>query len=186
MCAGSTLVGSCGWQRSRALFSHALCVSPLPVLFMLVARCSRREQTRCIPDYQELLAMSLPSCRYVAPRLALIGDAAHAVHPLAGQGVNLGLGDAAALATALAFAREVGQDVGDVMLLQTRYEAPQQRTNMAMMAALEALWRGFGVQQGLAGAVRAAGLGMLNGIGPLKNSIMKYAMGLSSTSSTRQ
>jgi ubiquinone biosynthesis monooxygenase Coq6 len=115
----------------------------------------------------------------VAPRLALIGDAAHAVHPLAGQGVNLGLGDAAALAAALAFARGAGQDVGDAALA-SRYEAPQQAANVAMMAALEGLWRGFGVQAGLAGAVRSAGLGVLNSLGPLKNSIMRYAMGLSS------
>lgn len=119
--------------------------------------------------------------RYVAPRLALIGDAAHAVHPLAGQGVNLGLGDAAALAEALAFARQVGQDVGDVGLLQSRYETQQQRANLGMMTALEVLWRGFGVQQGLAGAVRSAGLGVLNSLGPLKNGIMKYAMGINSS-----
>jgi 2-polyprenyl-6-methoxyphenol hydroxylase-like FAD-dependent oxidoreductase len=110
----------------------------------------------------------------------LIGDAAHAVHPLAGQGVNLGLGDAAALAQTLAFARQVGQDIGDVGLLQTRFESPQQRANLGMMTALELLWRGFGVQQGLAGAIRSAGLGVLNSLGPLKNGIMKYAMGISS------
>lgn len=56
--------------------------------------------------------------RYVLPRLALMGDAAHAVHPLAGQGVNLGFGDAEALAAALALARECGADPGDVTLLQ--------------------------------------------------------------------
>lgn len=123
---------------------------------------------------------SASCCRYVGPRLALIGDAAHAVHPLAGQGVNLGLGDAAALAQTLAFARKVGQDVGDVGLLQARYESQQQRVNLGMMTALEVLWRGFGVQQGLVGAVRSAGLGALNSLGPLKNGIMKYAMGLSS------
>jgi len=123
----------------------------------------------------------LPGCRYVGPRLALIGDAAHAVHPLAGQGVNLGLGDAAALAAALAFARKVGQDVGDISLLQSRYESQQQKANLGMMTALELLWRGFGVQQGLAGAVRSAGLGVVNSLGPLKNGIMKYAMGVSRT-----
>jgi 2-polyprenyl-6-methoxyphenol hydroxylase-like FAD-dependent oxidoreductase len=92
----------------------------------------------------------------------------------------LGLGDAAALAQTLAFARKVGQDVGDVGLLQARYESQQQRVNLGMMTALEVLWRGFGVQQGLVGAVRSAGLGALNSLGPLKNGIMKYAMGLSS------
>jgi 2-polyprenyl-6-methoxyphenol hydroxylase-like FAD-dependent oxidoreductase len=100
------------------------------------------------------------------------------VHPLAGQGVNLGLGDAAALASALAFAREAGQDVGSSMLLASRYEAQRQRANVGMMAALEGLWRAFGVQDARVGALREAGLGALNAVGPLKNSIMRYAMGL--------
>ncbi len=52
------------------------------------------------------------------PRLALLGDAAHAVHPLAGQGVNLGFGDALALADALVHACEVGADPGDILVLQ--------------------------------------------------------------------
>ena len=56
--------------------------------------------------------------RYVRPRLALLGDAAHAVHPLAGQGVNLGLGDAQCLAAALAHAVETGQDLGGLALLE--------------------------------------------------------------------
>lgn len=107
----------------------------------------------------------------------MVGDAAHAVHPLAGQGVNLGLGDAAALASALATARELGQDIGDAEMLQREYEAPRLRANMSMIAALEVLWRGFGVDVGLAGAVRSAGLGLLNSVGPVKNQIMKYAMG---------
>ncbi|WIA15530.1 hypothetical protein OEZ85_002164 [Tetradesmus obliquus] len=119
-----------------------------------------------------------PHMGYVAPRLALVGDAAHSIHPMAGQGVNLGLGDAAALAETLAHARELGRDLGDLALLQSRYEAPRQRANMTMIAALEVLWRGFGVQAGLAGAARSAGLGLLNGVGPVKNRIMQYAMGL--------
>jgi ubiquinone biosynthesis monooxygenase Coq6 len=127
-----------------------------------------------------LYVIFLRACRYVAPRLALVGDAAHAIHPMAGQGVNLGLGDAAALADALAHARELGCDVGDLSLLQSRYESPRQRANMTMIAALEVLWRGFGVQLGLAGAARSAGMGLLNSAGPLKNRIMQYAMGLAS------
>lgn len=116
--------------------------------------------------------------RYVAPRLALVGDAAHAVHPLAGQGVNLGMADATCLAQALAAGAAVGRDPGDGAVLAAEYEAPARRANTGMMAALELLWRGFGVQAPLPGAARAAGLGLLNAAPPLKNAIMRYAMGL--------
>lgn len=60
--------------------------------------------------------------RYVRPRLALVGDAAHSVHPLAGQGVNLGFGDAEALADALVWGRSCGVDPGDLLTLQVRDE----------------------------------------------------------------
>lgn len=60
-------------------------------------------------------------CRYVRPRLALIGDAAHTVHPLAGQGVNLGFGDVKALIDAVAYANETGMDIGDITLLQVTH-----------------------------------------------------------------
>lgn len=57
-------------------------------------------------------------CRYVRPRFVLVGDAAHAVHPLAGQGVNLGFGDVGALVSTLAHAVEAGRDVGELALLE--------------------------------------------------------------------
>lgn len=74
------------------------------------------------------------------PRLALVGDAAHAVHPLAGQGVNLGLGDAAALAAALAAAKEAGGDVGDVAMLRDAYEAPRKQVGGGGVAGWWGLW----------------------------------------------
>lgn len=115
--------------------------------------------------------------RYVRPRVALIGDAAHAVHPLAGQGVNLGIADALALADAIATAVESGSDIGSEAFLAEAYEAPRQRANLTMMAALESLNHVFGPQSGAAATVRSAGLAMLHASGPLKQQIMRYAMG---------
>lgn len=66
----------------------------------------------------------LVSYRYVRPRLALIGDAAHTVHPLAGQGVNLGFADVKALVDAIAYATETGMDIGDITLLQVLHVNP--------------------------------------------------------------
>ncbi|KAL3162963.1 hypothetical protein ABBQ32_009395 [Trebouxia sp. C0010 RCD-2024] len=115
--------------------------------------------------------------RYVRPRLALIGDAAHTVHPLAGQGVNLGFGDVKALVEAVAYAAETGMDIGDITLLQGHYEGPRQRANVRMIAALDGLKRVFEPQAGLSARLRNVGLGLLNELPFAKDRIMQYAMG---------
>ncbi|KXZ50259.1 hypothetical protein GPECTOR_17g897 [Gonium pectorale] len=116
------------------------------------------------------------SGRYVLPRLALVGDAAHAVHPLAGQGVNLGFGDARVLAEALAGAVEAGADPGDAQVLADGYEAPRRRAVLTMVAALDGVKKAFEVQAAPLAALRGAGLGLINAVGPLRNGIMQYAM----------
>ncbi|CAL8467656.1 g7194 [Coccomyxa elongata] len=115
--------------------------------------------------------------RYVRPRLALVGDAAHVVHPLAGQGVNLGFGDVRTLADALTHAVETGRDVGELGLLEDMYEQPRQRENGIMMVALDSLKRVFAPQSGVLASFRGLGLDIINGTPALKSSIMKYAMG---------
>jgi ubiquinone biosynthesis monooxygenase Coq6 len=95
---------------------------------------------------------------YVRPRLALIGDAAHQVHPLAGQGVNLGLGDAEALARAISRAARVGADFGAGSWLRRAYESPRRRANARIMAALDGVQRVFalGGPAGVGGRLAAA------------------------------
>ncbi|KAK9803505.1 hypothetical protein WJX73_010743 [Symbiochloris irregularis] len=115
--------------------------------------------------------------RYVRPRFALVGDAAHAVHPLAGQGVNLGFGDVGALVSTLAHAVEAGRDIGELTLLEEMYERPRQRANVSMMAALDALKRVFVPQTGLLATARGLGLDALNAFPLAKNRVMMYAMG---------
>ncbi|XP_066381529.1 uncharacterized protein [Miscanthus floridulus] len=113
---------------------------------------------------------------YVSKRLVLVGDAAHTVHPLAGQGVNLGFGDAAALAKVIAEGVSVGSDVGDLTLLQ-RYEKDRKAANVAMTAVLDGFQKMYSVDFGPLNIVRAAAFHGAQYISPLKKSIISYAMG---------
>lgn len=115
---------------------------------------------------------------YVKPRLALVGDAAHTIHPLAGQGVNLGLADAATLAELLLEATTRRQDIGDMALLR-RYERWRKADNLAMMAAMDGFKRLFG--NGLLPLrwARNLGLSLTDRLTPVKNLLIRYAMGLS-------
>ena len=114
---------------------------------------------------------------YVMPRLALTGDAAHSIHPLAGQGANLGFSDAQVLAEeiAKAFARDL--DLGDVSVLKP-YQRRRKPENLATMAAMEGFKRLFGSQNSTLRLLRNYGLSAINGSGAIKNKLIKQAMGL--------
>ncbi len=116
--------------------------------------------------------------QYVLPRLALIGDAAHAVHPLAGQGVNLGFLDAAALAEALGEARAGARDIGALRVLR-RYERARWGDNLAMLAAMDGFKRLFGTTLAPLVWTRNLGLGVTDRLPPLKALFMRQALGLS-------
>ena len=114
---------------------------------------------------------------YVMPRVALIGDAAHSIHPLAGQGANLGFSDAQVLAEeiAKAFARDL--DLGDVSVLKP-YQRRRKPENLATMAAMDGFKRLFGSQNSTLRLLRNYGLSAINGLGAIKNKLIKQAMGL--------
>jgi 2-polyprenylphenol 6-hydroxylase len=114
---------------------------------------------------------------YTAPRLALIGDAAHTVHPLAGQGVNLGLLDAAVLAETLLAAAGRARDLGAHLLLR-RYERARKGGNLAMIAATGGFRYLFGNDWMLARGLRGAGLGLANAVAPIKRALMRRASGV--------
>ncbi len=116
--------------------------------------------------------------RYIAPRIALIGDAAHAIHPLAGQGVNLGLLDAAALAEVLRDAQDHGRDIGATAVLR-RYERWRKGDNVAMMLAMDGFKRLFGASAPPLRVMRNLGLSLTDRALPVKNLIIRHAMGLS-------
>ncbi len=116
--------------------------------------------------------------RYVMPGLALIGDAAHSIHPLAGQGVNLGLLDAAELYDTLRVALHRGEGIGALTVLQ-RYERRRMGANLGMMAAMEGFERLFHADALPLRWVRNAGMRLLDGQALIKGGIMRRAMGLS-------
>jgi 2-polyprenylphenol 6-hydroxylase len=115
--------------------------------------------------------------RYILPGLALVGDAAHAIHPLAGQGVNLGFLDAVTLAETLIDAKAAGRSIGGFATLR-RYERARKGANMGMLAAMDAFKRTFSNEILPLRLTRNLGLSMADRSGPLKRMMVKRAMGL--------
>ena len=111
-----------------------------------------------------------------AERLALVGDAAHGIHPIAGQGLNLGFRDAAALAEVLVEGARLGLDLGDAQLL-ARYERWRSLDTFMVAMATDSLTRLYGVPGRAASAVRRFGMGAVQRIGPLKDRLMAEARG---------
>lgn len=119
---------------------------------------------------------ALHAHRYTAPRVALLGDAAHTVHPLAGQGMNLGLLDAAAAAAVVEDALLAGEDIGDLKVLR-RYERERKGDNVAMLAAFDGLNRLFRLP-GWAAPLRMLGMRTVDRAEPVKRLLMQKALGL--------
>ncbi|WP_374441524.1 2-octaprenyl-3-methyl-6-methoxy-1,4-benzoquinol hydroxylase [Pseudomonas panipatensis] len=116
--------------------------------------------------------------RYVEPGLALIGDAAHTIHPLAGQGVNLGFLDAAVLAEVLLHAHERGERIADERVL-SRFERRRMPHNLAMMAAMEGFQRLFQADPLGLRWLRNAGLHLVDRHHEAKGLFVRQALGLS-------
>lgn len=116
--------------------------------------------------------------RYVEPGLALIGDAAHTIHPLAGQGVNLGFLDAAVLAEVLMHALERGENLADIKVLG-RFERRRMPHNLAMMAAMEGFERLFQADPLPLRWLRNSGLNLVDGANEAKALFVRQALGLS-------
>jgi len=117
------------------------------------------------------------AARYADTRLALVGDSAHAIHPIAGQGLNLGLRDAEALAGLVLEAAGHGQDVGSPALL-TRYQRRRRPANLLMLGATDTLDRLFSTDDRRVRAIRDIGIAAVHRMPRLKRMFMRQAMGL--------
>jgi 2-octaprenyl-6-methoxyphenol hydroxylase len=118
------------------------------------------------------------AAQITAPRLALVGDSGHAIHPIAGQGLNLGFRDVAALAQVLVEGARLGLDLGDKQLLD-RYQRWRSLDALSVAFATDTLTRIYGVPGKTASAVRRFGMGMVGRITPLRNRLMSEARGTS-------
>jgi 2-octaprenyl-6-methoxyphenol hydroxylase len=119
---------------------------------------------------------ALHAHRYADTRLAVVGDAAHGIHPVAGQGLNLGLRDVAALARLVSQTVAAGQDPGAPALLR-RYQSLRRPANLAMLAATDMLDRLFSTDASALRLARDVGIAAVHRIGPLKRAFMRTAMG---------
>lgn len=113
---------------------------------------------------------------YIAPRMALVAEAAHAMHPIAGQGLNMGLRDIAELSSLLAVAKDNGEDLGGQELL-LHYQRRRRIDNTLMMAATDGLNKLFSNRLPMLAPLRQLGISLVQAIKPARQFFMKQAMG---------
>ncbi|QIZ77665.1 FAD-dependent monooxygenase [Ferrimonas lipolytica] len=121
---------------------------------------------------------------FVRPRIALMGDAAHTIHPLAGQGVNLGFGDSIAMVQLLSEAKGSDWDIGAERLLK-RYERRRQAAAQEMLVAMDGFRWLFAGTNPLKQMVRGLGMNLVDKAGSVKNQLLSHALGLSATNNNR-
>jgi len=117
------------------------------------------------------------SPEYSQQRMVLIGDAIHTIHPLAGQGANLGLKDAVTLAEVIVQAHQKGRDIASQQVLR-RYERQRKGDNILVMGMMDGFKKLFGADDMLVQLTRSSGMSLVNSSTLVKNQICKYAMGL--------
>ncbi|ODT60348.1 MULTISPECIES: UbiH/UbiF/VisC/COQ6 family ubiquinone biosynthesis hydroxylase [Paracoccus] len=128
------------------------------------------------PRFSYPLSLSLAE-RYASDRVALVGDAAHGVHPIAGQGLNLGLRDVAALAQVLVDAARRGEDIGSPLVLE-RYQAWRRPDATTLALGMDGVNRLFATDGAAVSGLRALGMGLVQAVPALRRGFMRQAAGL--------
>jgi ubiquinone biosynthesis UbiH/UbiF/VisC/COQ6 family hydroxylase len=164
------------WSATKA-FADELLAMDAPALCERVAQaaCGSLGKLELITPQAGFPLRLIRVPRLVQPRLALLGDAAHNLHPLAGQGVNLGFQDAQVLAQVLEN-RGACSDVGQIRLLR-RYERARREDILAMTVATDGLQRLFRVQASPISMLRNWGMALVDRVPPLKNALVQHALG---------
>jgi 2-octaprenyl-3-methyl-6-methoxy-1,4-benzoquinol hydroxylase len=171
--------GSIVWYHSPDEVSRLKSLAPDELKNELVAAFPE-----CLGQVERVIGVaSFPLKRqhaqhYVKPGVALVGDAAHMINPLAGQGVNIGLLDAAALAEVLVDAAKKSEDIASLSVLK-RYEKERRTENLKMMTVMDVFYQVFSNEVLPLRILRNIGLGLAERIFPAKKLVMKNAMGLS-------
>jgi 2-octaprenyl-6-methoxyphenol hydroxylase len=166
------------WTQDRQFAEHLMGLSDAAFLTELEGRFGHElGEIRVIGPRRSYPLAYAVARSFTAERLALVGDAAHVIHPIAGQGLNLGLRDIAALAEAIADAARLGLDSGSQDVL-TRYQRWRRFDTMAMGVATDALNRLFSNQSAVLRLIRDVGLGLVDRQADLKELLIREAAGL--------
>jgi ubiquinone biosynthesis UbiH/UbiF/VisC/COQ6 family hydroxylase len=164
------------WSAPDALAAQLLALDGAAFARRLTARCGGMlGELSPLGAARGFPLRLLKVAHLVGPRLALVGDAAHVVHPLAGQGLNLGLADVSELLAVVA-GREAFRDTGDPVLLR-RYARRRAEPIGLMRLTTDGLARLFGTDDPMARRLRNGGLALLNQIAPLKRALIRQALG---------
>jgi ubiquinone biosynthesis UbiH/UbiF/VisC/COQ6 family hydroxylase len=164
------------WSAPEELAAELLALPAADLAARVTARSgSALGPLRAVGDAHSFPLRLIKVERLIADRLALVGDAAHVVHPLAGQGLNLGLQDVAQLLE-LIRTREAFRDIGDTVLLR-RYERTRAEAIGLMRFTTDGLARLFVIDDPLVRRLRNTGMAVVNRLVPLKNALIRQALG---------
>jgi 2-octaprenyl-6-methoxyphenol hydroxylase len=166
------------WTENKAEAARLVALSDADFLAALEQRFGLHLGDLAVAGPRKAFPLGLyVARRFIAERIALIGDAAHVIHPIAGQGLNMGLRDVAALAEAVIDGARLGIDVGAVSVLE-RYQRWRRFDTMAMGVATDSLNRLFSNNSDVLRLVRDMGLGLVDRMPNLKDFFIREAAGL--------